>query len=99
MAWSESPDRQIVAAAAEIDGQLLTKVEADATNGPSTFAFDGGAIIQTWPWDEGDEEQWMLYMASGHVFTYRADGRYSLGPDTTADADAVWHDLALGPDT
>jgi hypothetical protein len=37
-------------------------------------------LLETWPWSSGDEEQWMLFMKSGEVFTYWADGRYSQGP-------------------
>jgi hypothetical protein len=85
IACSESPDQQIVDAAREIDGQLLTTVEADPAKGTSGFAFDAGAKIQTWPWDEGNDEQWMLFIASGDVFTYRADGRYSPWASNRAD--------------
>lgn len=95
IACSESPDHQIADAAREIDGQLLTTVEADPAKGTSGFAFDAGAKIQTWPWDEGNDEQWMLFMASGNVFAYRADGRYSLGPATAPTGADEWRDLSL----
>jgi hypothetical protein len=60
--------------------------------GPS-FVFDRGTIIQTWPWVEGNDDQWMLYMTSGNVFTYRADGRYCLGPGTKPSGTEDWQDL------
>jgi hypothetical protein len=49
IACSESSDQDIVNAAREIDGQLLTRVEADPAKGTSGFVFDRGAAIQTWP--------------------------------------------------
>jgi hypothetical protein len=74
---SESSDQEIVDVAGQIDGQLPKKVVADPTKGISKFEFDHRTAIQPRPWHEGNDEQWMLYMSSGDVFTYRADGRSS----------------------
>jgi len=94
VAWSEASDEEICAAAREIDGQLLTNVEVDPTQGTSAFRFDQGASVQTWPYDDGNgDEQWMLYMKSGDFFTYRGDGCFSLGPGSeTLDA-KTWQPL------
>jgi hypothetical protein len=39
------------------------------------------------------DEQWMLYMKSGDVFTYRGDGYYSLGPGSRPINDEMWQPL------
>jgi hypothetical protein len=81
IAWSDASDSEIDAAAGELDGRTLTDVEADPTRGTSKFSFEQGASIETWPYDDGNDEQWMLYMKSGGVLSYRADGSYSLDPE------------------
>jgi len=93
IACNESSDLEIVEAARRIDGQLLLKVNADPSKGTSIFCFDLGAAIHTWPGDESDDEQWMLYKTDGDVFTYRADGHYSLAPADERPADARWNSL------
>jgi hypothetical protein len=80
IAWSDASDSEIDAAVDELDGRALTDVEADPARGTSTFSFEQGVSIETWPYDDGNDEQWMLYMKSGDVLSYRADGSYSLGP-------------------
>ena len=92
IAWSEASDKEIGAAAKELDGQVLTAAEADPAQGTSVFEFDQGAILQTWPYGSGDT-QWMLYMQSGDVFSYREDGSYSLGPGSQPPDEKVWQSL------
>jgi hypothetical protein len=97
IAWSEASDQEIEAAAGELDGRLLTDVAVDPTKGTSTFSFEQDVSIQTWPYDQGnDDEQWMLHMTSGDVFTYRGDGRYSLGSGSENAGNETWR--PLGPD-
>jgi hypothetical protein len=92
---SEASDEKIDAAAHEIDGQLLSYVEIGPSKGISAFGFDHGAILQTWPYDDDDNhEQWLLYMKSGDVFAYRADGCYCVGPGNQKKEESVW--LPLG---
>jgi hypothetical protein len=94
LAGSEASDEQIASAIIELDGQLLAGVEADPTKGTSAFSFDQGGAIQTWPYpDGGGDEQWMLYMKSSEVFSYRGDGRYSLGPVNQSLDDTIWQSL------
>jgi hypothetical protein len=96
IAWSEASDKEIAAAVEELDGQVLTAAEADPAKGTSLFKFDLGATLQTWPYDKGDT-QWMLYMPSGDVFSYRDDGSYKLAPGNQPPEQEVWHPLR--PDT
>jgi hypothetical protein len=93
MACSESPDDKIVAAADDIDGQLLMDVIADPKKGTSKFTFDQGSLLETWPWDDGNEEQWMLYMNTNDVFSYRADGCYQTCPKDGNNDDLGWRPL------
>ena len=79
IAWSEAPDEKIVAAAKQIDGQLLISVTAKPATGTSEFRFDQGVYLKTWPYNAEKDEQWLLFKRSGAVFTYRADGHYHLG--------------------
>jgi hypothetical protein len=76
-----SPDEQIVEAAKLMDGQKLVSVEVEPETGRSQFGFDLGAILETWPYaDEDNDEQWSLYTPSNYVLGYRADGHYSWTP-------------------
>lgn len=91
MANSKSADADIAAAAKELDGQMLTAAEADPAQGTSVFEFDHGAVaLQTWPYGTGGDIQWMLYMQSGDVFSYREDGSYSVGPASQPPEEKVW---------
>ncbi len=71
-----SPDAEIVATASLMDGQRLMSVEINPATGKSLFRFDLGATLETWPYEDDNEEQWMLFTPSGYVLTYRADGYY-----------------------
>jgi hypothetical protein len=90
---SESSDRKIRSAVQELDGQRLVAVAVDPTKGTSAFRFDLGVSIQTQPDGHDIDEQWMLYMKSGDVFTYRSDGCFALGPGTASSDELVWRPL------
>ena len=95
IACSEDPGEKIAAAARELDGQKLTAIEADPKAGTSRFNFDLGGSLLTWPYDDEDnDEQWLLYLPSGDVLTYRADGYYSLGSGKLKEDEIVWQPLA-----
>lgn len=97
LAWSEASDEKINDAAREIDGQLLTGIETKPAVGTSVFRFDQGTRLETRPYEDDDnDKQWMLYMKSGDVFSYRADGYYSWGPGNRPEDDVSWHPLPSG---
>jgi hypothetical protein len=72
----DSPEAEIAATANFMDGQKLISVNIDRTTGKSFFQFDLGATLEIWPYEDDNEEQWMLFTPSGYVLTYRADGHY-----------------------
>jgi hypothetical protein len=74
----ESTDAEIIAAAESMDGQRLMSIKTDPAAGRSIFQFDLGATLETWPYEDDDnDEQWSLYTPSKYVLSYRADGHYS----------------------
>lgn len=97
IARSDSADAEIAAAAAELDGQRLLAVIVEPQRGRSTFTFDLGGLLETSPYDDGQDEQWLLYHGSGDVFAYRADGHYSWGPSDKHPGDEVWLPLTAAP--
>lgn len=87
-----STKERIDLAAAELDSQKLTGISVDPTLGKSTFYFDLGSRLETFPY-EPDTEQWLLHEPSGWVLTYRSDGYYSHQPGNTPPARKMWHPL------
>lgn len=80
LAWSEDDQALIGRATAMLNGQKLVEIHVDPGTGRSTFAFDLGGTLETWPYgDDPNEEQWKIQTETD-VFAYRADGRYSCGP-------------------
>jgi len=97
IAHSETANEAIDGALKAIDGQKLLSVDADPGDATSVFRFEYSVELQTWPWveTEGDlADQWMLFMRSGEVFTYRQDGRHCLGPGSQPTSDADWLSLS-----
>lgn len=97
IARSDSADADIAAAAAELDSQRLLAVTVEPHRGRSTFMFDLGGLLETSPYDDGEDEQWLVYRRSGDVFAYRADGHYSWGPPDKRPEDEVWLPLTAAP--
>ena len=96
IANNETMDAAIDDALKQIDGQKLLSVDATPDNATSVFRFEHGVEFHTWPWADvvGDfADQWMLFMHSGEVFTYRQDGRYCLGPGSQPRSRMEWHSL------
>lgn len=94
LAWSEDSDRLIGRAAATLNGQKLLAVIADPAAGRSTFTFDLGGALETWPYgDDPEEEQWSI-LTETEAFAYRADGRYQRGPSDAPPDEEGW--LPLG---
>ena len=86
LAWSEDTTDIIRRAAATLNGQKLLDLTVIAEDGRSTFTFDLGGSLETWPYgDDAADEQWMI-LGRADAFGYRADGSYSCGPsDTPSD--------------
>lgn len=83
LAWSEDADRIIGHATAVLNGQKLLAVNVAPEEGRSTFSFDLGGSLETWPYgDDPADEQWTI-LATGEAFAYRADGTYTRGPSST----------------
>ena len=91
LADDERTDEEIEAAAHALDGQKLTAVTLDPAARATIFSFDLGAILKTWPYEYHEDEQWSLYLPSGDVLTYRADGMYSLQPGDQNTDQMVLH--------
>jgi len=90
LAWSEDADRLIGRAASTLNGQKLLAVNAAADDGRSTFTFDLGGSLETWPYgDDLTDEQWTI-LTGVEAFTYRADGTYACGPSTTPPDLELW---------
>jgi hypothetical protein len=90
LAWSEDADETIGRAAASLDAQKLTGVGVSPGEGRSTFTFDLGGTLETWPYgDNPAEEQWTI-LTDAEAFTYRADGHYRSGPSTTPRDSRRW---------
>jgi hypothetical protein len=96
IARSSGSKKRMDAAAREVDSQRLFSIEVDPGKGTSSFVFDEGAVIETWPWKEVADkatkqyEQWYLYMKSGDCLAYREDGRHSLGPGNQKPDEVIW---------
>ena len=81
-------------AAAALNGQKLTAVNVVPAEGRSTFTFDLGGSLETWPYgDDPTTEQWFIH-GSTDVFAYRADGYYSQQPGDTSPDQERWLPLA-----
>ena len=90
LAWSEDSDELIERAASKLNGQKLVAVRADPSQGHSTFTFDLGCSLETWPYgDDATEEQWMI-LTNSEAFAYRADGRYHRHPSDTPPDQVRW---------
>jgi hypothetical protein len=87
-----STKERIDLAAAELDSQRLTRVEVDPHRGTSTFHFDLGSRLETWPY-EPNTKQWYLYQPDGNVLAYRSDGYYKQCPGDASPAAEVWKPL------
>lgn len=87
-----STKERIDLAAAELDGQVLTRVTLDPHRGSSVFYFDLGSRLETRPY-EPDTKQWYLYQPDGNVLTYRSDGYYNQSPGTIPPNQEIWKPL------
>ena len=90
LASSEDSEKIIGQATAMLNGQKLLGVSVAPKEGRSTFTFDLGGVLETWPYgDDQTEEQW-IFLTEAEAFSYRADGIYSRHSLTTALDAAQW---------
>jgi hypothetical protein len=89
--WDSSAE-MIATACRRLDGQVLTGVEVETASGRgrSLFIFDLGGCLETWPYDDELNEQWLLYCPDGNVYTYRSDGFASYQPGSGPKSDEQW---------
>ena len=85
LAANESSDDAIVQATRALNGQIITSIRVDPNTAVSSFRFDLGGMLETWPYslDQWADcpttvAQWHLYSEVG-AFSIRADGRFSSG--------------------
>ena len=77
LAESENENQAIDRATATLNAQKLTALSITPDEGCSTFTFDLGGSLETWPYgDDPSEEQWFI-STHAETFSYRADGYYS----------------------
>ena len=82
LASSEDDDQVIRRATTTLNAQKLIGVRVTPDDGRSTFTFDLGGTLETWPHgDDPTDEQWTV-LTDTESFTYRADGLYSYRPST-----------------
>jgi len=93
LAWSEDDRDVIERATGRINGQKLLDVAISPEDGRSTFMFDLGGSLETWPYGkDSTDEQWSI-MAITDTVSYRADGLYSHHSNDTPCTQVEWHPL------
>jgi hypothetical protein len=91
IAFSEDDDKVIAMGTAFLNGQNLIGIET--ANGRSIFRFDLDGVLETWPYEDGDDsEQWIISRDDDY-FDYRGDGLFWQGPGNTVPDDKVWSPL------
>ena len=90
-AHSESSRTEIERALVNLQGQMITNVSVEPSEGRSLFEFDLGGVLRTWPYnflnsDGQPYQNWMFFEQNEHrVLTYYSDGKYSYGPSDSGD--------------
>lgn len=93
LAGSEDDEKTIGRATAVLNGQNLIGVNVPSGNGRSSFDFDLGGLLETWPYgDHATEEQWMIHHES-QVFSVSATSAYALGTNDTPMERKRWSNL------
>ena len=71
LAWSEDANDVIGRATATMNGRKLLDLSVVADDGRSTFTFDLGGSLETWPYgDDATDEQWMI-LSRAEAFGFR----------------------------
>lgn len=79
LAHNEASDDAIRNATRLLNGQRLERVALRPGTAVTTFEFDLGGQLTTWPYEDEDPtmEQWYLYEPVGKVLSVRADARFA----------------------
>jgi hypothetical protein len=101
LAHSESDDITMNRALAVLNGQELQTADIEAADGRTTFTFDLGCCLLTYPAPPGSydslAEQWKLLSRSGPALTVlsiREDGKYSINDGHEKRRDQHWRPIA-----
>lgn len=101
LAHSESDDVTMNRALAVLNGQELQTVDIEIADGRTTFTFDLGCSLLTYPVPpgtyDGPAEQWKLLSRSGPglaVLSIRGDGKYSITDGHEKPGDEHWFPIA-----
>jgi hypothetical protein len=88
LAGNEDDTATIARASATLNGQKLMALDVRPDQGRSWFTFDLGGVLETWPYGQ-DDDQWMI-TSETEVFTFNADGRYTIAPSNTPLSMQSW---------
>ena len=90
LAWSEDDENTIDRAISFLNGQNLVGINVPAGDGHSSFKFDLGGSLETWPYgDDPTEQQWMIY-TEDKVFSVNATSAYALSANATPSDEEHW---------
>jgi len=89
LAWSDDDHQKIARATATLNAQKLVDVSVDLDEGRSSFTFDLGGALETWPGTIRTNEQWFIF-TDGQSFAYRGDGHYACGPSSAPPDSQRW---------
>lgn len=76
LAHNESDRETIAEACRVLDGQALTDFRFHRDNGQCRFEFDLGGKLETGPYSDKLEVQWMLFRPDGKVLSFRSDSTF-----------------------
>jgi len=94
IAWSEDAPAQILQGTDLLNGQNWLELDVLPQQGRSTFSFDLGGLLETWPYgSDQSDEQWKIY-SNTEVFTYNASGSYAREPVETRPEEVSWLPLS-----
>jgi len=100
LAHCESDDLTMHRALHVLNGQALTAVEIEPSDGRTRFNFDLGCTLLTLPaeagvYDNEPIEQWYVYVRAGPVLSVRGDGTYQINDRRQKREDWVWQPIGL----
>lgn len=90
LAHHESDRENIERACQVLNGQEINSINIDLETKHTQFCFDLGGFLETGPYDDELNEQWLIYCPYKNVFTFRSDGCYSLSRDDITPDKEKW---------